>query len=274
MPSEASDTASNQYEEVISDGDFFDDEDSTCFELIQTEIEQLEGFQVDFEEWEILKVFHWGTEIGACYHYGAYIDITPTLINELFKYNLDLEAFLVENDINYELIKPVEIKHPKIRPDLHIGIKWSGWWRPNSGYINGNYFCYHRNSQGDYVKLVYDNQIYHNPSNAVTPDHIQPYFDAIWRELRETEYIRFPREISLGSKVANYLPEHFKAYKTDDDDQCRVARSTSKYCYIKRFRDCEWYVSPTDNYQLMAKRTDSMENAISVALKMINETKR
>ncbi|MEM9272363.1 MAG: hypothetical protein AAGA80_05290 [Cyanobacteria bacterium P01_F01_bin.143] len=222
----------------------------------------------------ILKVWQWGTEIGACYHYGSYIDITPTLTNELSKYGLDLEAFMVEHGISYELIKPGKQQTLKLRPDLHLGIKWSGWWRPNSGTINGHYFCYHRNSQGDYIKLVHNNQIYHNPSMAPTPDQLKPYFDKIWLELEETEYIRFPREISLGSKVANYLPEGFKAYKTDDDDQCRVARNTHKYCYIKRWRDCEWYVSPTDNYQLMSKKTDSMKSAISEALKMINETKR
>ncbi len=54
MPSEASDTASNQYEEVISDGDFFDDEESTCFVLILSEIELFEGFLVVFEQWEVL----------------------------------------------------------------------------------------------------------------------------------------------------------------------------------------------------------------------------
>lgn len=219
-----------------------------------------------------MKVYHWGTEIGACYHYGSYIDVTPTLINELSKYGCNLEAFLVENDINYNIIKPAEIiKTFKPSPGLHLKIKWDGWYCPNSGYINGNYFCYHRNSQGDYIQLIFNHQPYYSNSMVAIPNHIKPYFDKIWQELKETNYIRHPKEIRIGSKVANYLPDGYKAYKTDNDDQCRVARNTHKYCYIKRFRDCEWYVSPTDNYQLMAKQTDSMKTAISEALKMINE---
>ena len=205
-------------------------------------------------------------------HQGFYIDVDSVLINELAKYNLDLEAFMVANQINYELIKPKNIiKTYKPALGLHFQLKWDGWWRPNSGTINGHYFC-HRScdAHGNYIELIHNNQPYYSYWEHL-PGNIKPYFAYIWQELEETEYIRFPREISLGSKVANYLPEGFKAYKTDDDDQCRVARNTQKYCYIKRWRDCEWYVSPTDNYQLMAKQTDSMKSAISVALKMINE---
>ena len=107
-----------------------------------------------------------------------------------------------------------------------------------------------------------------------TLSHIKLYFEAIWRELIETEYIHHPKEISLGSKIANYLPDDFKAYNTDDDGQVKVARSTSKYCYIKRFRECEWYISPTDNPQLMATLANSMKSAISEALKMIAEMEK
>ncbi len=179
---------------------------------------------------------------------------------------------MVEQGINYEVAKPkTVIKTYKPTPYLHLGIKWDGWYCPNSGTINGHYFCHHHNDvHGNYINLVFNNQIYLSFSDF-TPDHIKPYFDKIWQELRETGYINHPREISLGSKIAARLPEHFKAYKTDDEDQCKVARSTTKYCYIKRYRDCEWYVSPTDNSQLMAKRADSMKGGISEALKMIAE---
>lgn len=205
-------------------------------------------------------------------HKGSYIDVTPTLINELAKYNFNLEAFLVENCINYNIVKLAEIKKPKIRPDLHLTIKWSNDFWPNSGYIGEHFFSYHRNDRlGDYIQLIFNHQPYRSNSMVATPSQIKPYFDAIWQALKDTEYIRHPKEIRIGSKVANYLPDGFKAYKTDDDNQCRVARNTQKYCYIKRWRDCEWYVSPTDNYQLMSKKTDSMESAISEALKMINE---
>ncbi len=239
---------------------------------IQTEIEGIEGFQIENDEM-ILKVWQWGTEIGAAYHYGSYIDITRSLINELAKYDLDLESFLVSESINYKLIKPKNIiKTYKPALGLHFHIKWDAWHCPNSGTINGHYFCHHYNDlHGNYIKLVFNNQIYHNPSLAATPDYVKPYFDYIWQQLEETKYIRFPREISLGSKVANHLPDGFRAYKTGDDSQCKVARSKEKYCYIKRFRDYEWYISPTDNYQLMAKKADSIKGAISEALKMITE---
>ncbi|NEO52578.1 MAG: hypothetical protein F6K54_05520 [Okeania sp. SIO3B5] len=108
--------------------------------------------------------------------------------------------------------------------------------------------------------------------SCTTPDHIKPYFDKIWQELLETEYIRHPKEIRIGSKVANYLPDGFKAYKTDDDSQCKVARSKEKYCYIKRWRDNEYYTSFSTNWALHpSEKTSSLTEAVRAALRMIAE---
>ncbi|MDY7008559.1 MAG: hypothetical protein SWX82_32715 [Cyanobacteriota bacterium] len=56
-----------------------DDGDPTWMDAIKAEIEKLEGFAVDHDEM-ILKVYHYGTEIGAAFHYGSYLDITPCLV--------------------------------------------------------------------------------------------------------------------------------------------------------------------------------------------------
>jgi hypothetical protein len=218
-----------------------------------------------------LKVYHWGTEIGACYHYGSYIDVTPTLINELGKYDCNLEAFLVENDINYNIIKPAEIiKSYNPTPGLHLNIKWDGWWRPNSGTINGNYFYYRCNQyRGNYIELIYNHRPYYSYWKNL-PDYVKPYFDYIRQELEETNYIRHPQKLRIGNKVANLLPEGFKAYKTDDDDQCKVARSKEKYCYIKRFRDCEYYTSFSTNSGLHPSiKSSSLQEAVEKVEKIL-----
>ncbi|MGB3510955.1 MAG: hypothetical protein WBA93_17325 [Microcoleaceae cyanobacterium] len=183
---------------------------------------------------------------------------------------------MVENDINYKIIKPAEIKHQKIKPGLHLTIKWKNTLFPNSGYIDNHYFSYHRNDQrGDYVELIYKNQIYHNPSLTPTPTHVQPYFDKIWRDIQVHEIFRHPKELRLGNKIANFLPDRIKAYRVkSDDNQCKVARNKQKYCYVKRFRDCEYYVSPTANCQLMSKRANSLSEAIKIALEMINSQEK
>ncbi|NET30212.1 hypothetical protein [Okeania sp. SIO1I7] len=180
---------------------------------------------------------------------------------------------MVNEQINYQLIKPKHILHPKIRPDLHLVIKWGDEFYPNSGYINGNFFCYHENRyHGRYIQLVYRHQIYMSFS-CTTPDHIKPYFDKIWQELLETEYIRHPKEIRIGSKVANYLPDGYKAYRVDgDDNQCKVARSKAKYCYIKRWRDNEYYTSFSTNWALQPSiKSSSLREAVGAALRMIAE---
>ncbi|GFZ92302.1 hypothetical protein [Okeania sp. KiyG1] len=257
---------------IPDDFDFsflYDDDDPSWLDKIKVEIEQLEGFRVEHNEL-ILKVWHYGTEVGACHHLGSYLNITPTLINELAKYDLELERFMCDEDIYYQLIKPKHILHPKIRPDLHLSIQWSKDLHPNYGYINGHYFGYHRNDyHGKYIQLVYRHQIYMSFS-CTTPDHIKPYFDKIWQELLDTEYIRHPKEIRIGSKVANYLPDGFKAYKTDDDGQCKVSRSKEKYCYIKRLRDNEYYTSFSINWALHpSEKTSSLTEAVGAALRMI-----
>ena len=219
----------------------------------------------------ILKVRHYGTGIGNCYHYGSYIDVEPSLINELAKYDCDLEAFMFDNEINYQLIKAGKQKKLKLRTDLHLTIKWENTLFPNSGNIDNHYFSYRRNNlKGDYVELIYKNRIYHSNWKNLPP-FVQPYFDKIWQELRETEYIRHPKELRLGNKIANFLPDGIKAYRIkDDENQCKVARNKNQFCYIKRFRDCEFYISRTTNSQLMSKRANSLDEAIKIALEMIN----
>ncbi|NEN88463.1 MAG: hypothetical protein F6K48_05800 [Okeania sp. SIO3H1] len=224
-----------------------------------------------------MKVFHWGTKVGAMYHYGSYLDITPSLINELAKHDLNLETFMVDNDINYQLIKPKHILHPKTRPDLHLSLQWSKDLYPNDGYINGHYFGYHRNYyHGDYIELVYRHQIYHS-NWSHTPDHLKPYFDAIWKEIKSKEIFRHPKEISLGSKVANYLPDGYKAYmvKTDCQSQCRIQKNVKQYCYLKRWREQEYYISASTNFALAPRETASnLREAVKIALKMINNQQR
>ncbi|NES64224.1 MAG: hypothetical protein F6K24_02615 [Okeania sp. SIO2D1] len=223
-----------------------------------------------------MKVFHWGTEVGTAYHYGSYIDITPNLINELAKYDCNLEAFLVENDINYQLIKPAEIiKSYKVALGLHLGIKWDDWHCPNSGTINEHYFCYRCNQyRGNYIELIYNHRPYYSYWKNL-PDHIQSYFDYIWQELEETGYINHPKELRIGNKVANLLPDNFKAYKTDDDDQCRVERSKQKYCYIKRFRDNEYYTSFSTNWALHPSiKSGSLQEAVTAIGKVLELTEK
>lgn len=220
----------------------------------------------------VLKVWQWGTEIGTCYHYGSYVDITPSLINELSKYDFDLEALMVEHGINYKLIQPVEIvKSYKVALGLHFHIDWDGWYCPNSGTINGHYFYYKRNHvHGDYIELIFNHQPYFSFSDFL-PDYVQPYFAYIWQELKETGNIDFPKEISLGSKVAARLPDGYKAYRVNDDDaQCKVARSKEKYCYIKKFRDCEYYTSFSTNWGLHPSiRSSSLEEAVAAVEKVL-----
>ena len=263
---------------VISDGDFdfegcfFDDEeddndDPTCFELIQTLLEQLEGFKVDFEQWEILKVFHWGTEIGTCYHYGSYIDVTPTLINELSKYDCDLEAFMVENDINYKLIQPAEIIHPQIKPGLHYNITWTG---DHTGTISDGdltcFFSFNARKDGNMIELIHKSQ----PCCSNWPDYLiedkQPWFDAIWSDIRTSN--KQPRRFNLAQRIGSYLPLGFKAF-SDGFNKPEVQRTRKKYAYITE--RCERYIiskSPIPKDSDIS--TKSLVEAVSLLLKMIN----
>ncbi|NEP80136.1 MAG: hypothetical protein F6K39_19400 [Okeania sp. SIO3B3] len=253
-----------------------DDGDPTWMDAIKSETEKLEGFVVEHDEM-VLKVYHWGTDVGSCYHYGSYLDVTPTLINELAKYDLDLEAFMVDNDIYYQLIKSKSIKHPQVRPDLHLSIQWSKDLWPNDGYINGHYFCYHRNDyHGYYIQLVYRNQIYHS-NWSHSPDYLKPYFDAIWKEIQEGGIFRHPKEISLGSKVASCLPDGYKVYmvNTDCNSQCRIQKSVKEYCYLKHWRDSEYYVSASENFDLAPREIASnLRESVKIALKMISNQQR
>ncbi|NET45377.1 hypothetical protein [Okeania sp. SIO2B3] len=265
----------DDYVYIPDDFDFsflYDDDDPSWLDAIIAEIEQLEGFRVEHNEL-ILKVWHYGTEAGACYHLGSHLDITPTLINELAKYDLDLEAFMAASDINYQLITHKSIKHPIFRPDLHLSIQWSKDLHPNDGYINGHYFGYHRNYyHGDYIELVYRHQIYQS-NWSHNPDYLKPYFDAIWKEIQEKEIFRHPKEISLGSKVANYLPWGFKAYKVKGSagSQCKIQRTIRQYCYLKKCGN-QYYISPTEDWQFIARVTPDLFKAVGIALEMIGSS--
>ncbi|NET12755.1 MAG: hypothetical protein F6K08_07790 [Okeania sp. SIO1H6] len=87
--------------------DFFDEEDDpTWLNLIKAEIEKLEDFKVSHDEVD-LTVTHYGTNVGSI-HYNQYdeLEIEQKLIGELAKYNFDLEAFLVAENIPYKLYHP------------------------------------------------------------------------------------------------------------------------------------------------------------------------
>ncbi|NES64068.1 MAG: hypothetical protein F6K24_01795 [Okeania sp. SIO2D1] len=126
------------------------------------------------------------------------------------------------------------------------------------------------------IKLVYRHQIYHS-NWSHTPNHLKPYFDAIWKEIKSKEIFRHPKEISLGSKVANYLPDGYKAYmvKTDCQSQCKIQKNVKQYCYLKRWRDCEYYISASTNFALAPRDIASnLREAVKIALKMINNQQR
>lgn len=268
---------------VISDGEFdfegcfFDDEeddndDPTCFELIQTIIEQLEGFKVDFEQWEILKVFHWGTEIGACYHYGSYIAITPNLINELSKYDCDLEAFMVENDINYKILQPAEIKHPKTRPDLHYSINWTG---DHTGQISDGeltcWFTYNHRQKGNHIELIYKNQATCSCwPDYLIDDELIPWFDAIWADIKTNN--RQPRRFNLAQRIGSYLPLGFKAF-SDGFNKAEVQRTRKKYAYMTQRGD-RYIISKSPIPKDSDISTKSLVEAVSLLLKMINNQQK
>ncbi|NET16080.1 MAG: hypothetical protein F6K08_26260 [Okeania sp. SIO1H6] len=238
-------------------------------DTIKAELEELEGFRVDHDEM-ILKVYHWGTEVGVAYHYGSYLDITPSLINELAKQELNLEGFMVDNDIYYQLIKPKSIKYPKIKLGLNHKIVWSqekGF--EYSGLIDGYHFYYRRNYyHGDYIEIIYNYCPYYSYGSS-TPQELNSYFEAIWREIESSE--RLPLEPSLGSKVASYLPWGFKAYKVEGsaDSQCKIQRTVRQYCYLKKFGN-QYYISPTENWQLQTQVTTNLFQALKIALQLID----
>ena len=234
--------------------------------MIQSQIEQLEGFKVEFEEWESLKCFHYGTEIGEAHHCGSYLDITPSLSNELSKYGLDLEAFLVQHDINYEVIKPVEIKTPKIRPDLHYTIIWKG---DHAGTISDSdltcWFTYNHRKDGNHIELIYKNRPYCSDWPDYLNGKLQPWFDALWADIKTNN--RQPRRFNLAQRIASYLPLGFKAF-SDGFNKAEVQRTKKKYAYMTQ-RGERYIISKQPMPKESDISTESLTEAISLLLKMI-----
>lgn len=221
-----------------------------------------------------MRVYHYGTEIGTVYHQVAYLGVSSLLINQLAKYDIDLESFMESLDIFYQIIQPqstLETYNPAL--GLHLHIKWEHWHCPNSGTINGHYFCHrYDRDHGNFIELSYNNQPYFTFSNN-TPDEIQPYFDYIWRELEQTGYINHPKEISIGSKVSARLPVNYNAYETDDENQCRVERFKKIYCYITRYRDTLYYTSFSTNPTLYPfVKSNSLDDAIAAVEEVLTLT--
>lgn len=222
-----------------------------------------------------MKVYHYGTAIGAVYHQVAYLGVSSILINQLEKYDIDLESFMESQDIFYRIIKPqptLETYKPAL--GLHLHIKWDDWHYPNSGTINSHYFFHRYDSEhGNYIQLIYNHQPYYSFSEH-TPDEIQPYFDYIWRELEETGFIDCPQEISLGSKVAARISNYYRVYDTDDDEKhCKVLRFKDRFCYIKQLRENLYYTSFSDNPTLYPfVKSNNLDDAIAAVGEVLRLT--
>ena len=223
-----------------------------------------------------MKVYHYGTEIGIVYHQVAYLGVSSMLINQLEKHDIDLEAFMESQDFFYRIIKPQStVKTYKPALGLHFHIKWEHWHCPNSGTIDGHYFCHHYDSEhGNYIQLIYNHQPYFSFSEyTYTPDEIQPYFDYIWQELEDTGYIDYPQEISLGSKVAARISDYYRVYDIEDEKHCKVLRFKDRYCYIKQYRENLYYTSFSDNPGLYpAIQSKNLDDAIAAVEKVLKLT--
>ncbi|NET46499.1 hypothetical protein [Okeania sp. SIO2B3] len=235
-------------------------------DAIKAEIEKLEGFVAEHDEM-IMKVFHWGTKAGSCYHYGSYLDITPSLINELAKYDLKLEAFMAASDINYKLIKTKQIKHPTQRPDLHYNITWTG---DHIGTISDNditcWFSYNHTKECEHIELIYKNR----PSCSDWPDYLngelKPWFDALWYDIKTNN--RQPRRFNLAQRIGSHLPLGYKAY-SDGFNKAEVQRTLKKYAYMTQRGD-RYIVSKRPIPQEKDISTESLTEAVALLLKMIN----
>ena len=178
------------------------------------------------------------------------------------------------NDIIYQIPKPkTTIKTYQVAIGLHLSIEWDDWYYPNSGTINGHYFCHRYDREhGNFIELSYNNQPFYSFSEY-TPDEIQPYFDYVWRELEDTGYINYPQEISLGSKVAARISNDYRVYDTDDENQCQVLRFKNRYCYITRYRETLYHTSFSTNPTLYpAIQSNNLDDAIAAVGKVLNLT--
>ena len=204
----------------------------------------------------------------------AYLAISSVIISELAKYEINLEAFMESEEIRYQVVKPQPTPNTcELGLKLPLYIDWDDWHCPNSGKINGYYFWYRYDyKHGKFIQLVYDQQPYFSFSEN-TPVEVQPYFDYIWQELERTGYIEHPKKISLASKVANQLPKGFRAFKTKDENQCRVEKNKKDDCYITRLRDCVFYTSFSDNPTLSpCVKSSNLESAIDAVGKVLKMT--
>ena len=221
-----------------------------------------------------MRVYHYGTEIGTVYHQVAYLAVSSIVINELSKHEIDLESFIVSEDIRYQLVKPQPTSDTcELGLEIPLHIEWDCWHYPNSGTINGHYFCHrYDRERGNFIELVYNNQPFHSFSEH-TPDKIQPYFNHIWQELEETGYIGYPQEIPLASKVAARISNDYRIYDTDDEKHCRVVRFKDRYCYIKQLRENLYYTSFSDNPGLYpAVQSNNLDDAIAAVEEVLNLT--
>ena len=221
-----------------------------------------------------MTVYHYGTEIGIVYHQVAYLGVSSILINQLAKYDIDLESFIVSEDIRYQVVKPQPTSDTcDLGLEIPLHIEWDCWHYPNSGTINGHYFCHrYDRDHGNFIELVYNHQPYYSFSGH-TPDEIQSYFDYIWRELEQTGYINHPQEISLASKVAARIPNEYRVYDTDDEKHCRVVRFKDRFCYIKQQTENRYYTSFSDNPGLYpAVQSNNLDDAIAAVEEVLELT--
>lgn len=266
MPSEGLQSSPTTGEGIGSsfddDYDYYEDDcdELAWYELIQAEIEKLEGFKVCFEPWGTIGIFHYGTEIGVILPNSS---LSTTLINELAKYGLDLEAFFIENCISFNLI---QLPKPITTPDYSI--QWEDTLHPNEGRIDAHFFSYATNSyHGDHIQLIHKNRPYCSHW-ANLPEYIQSMFKALWQEIKDKEI--YPKSTSVGSRVASLLPDGYKAFRVGDRTQCKVAKNKQDYCYIKDFGNNTFYVSANTNYNLAPTHTAStLQAATTAAIGMI-----
>ena len=248
----------------------YDFDEPTWYELIQAEIEKLEGFKIDHDEM-IMKVWQWGTEIGSCYHHGAHLDITPSLVNELAKHDLNLETFMAASNINYQLIKPKSIKHPKIRPDLHYNITWTG---DHIGTISDNditcWFSYNHRKEGEHIDLIYKNR----PCCSDWPDYLKselnPWFDALWHDIKTNN--RQPRQFNLAQRIGSHLPLGYKVY-SDGFNKAEVQRTKKKYAYMTQYGE-RYIISRQPIPKEHDYSTENLTEAVALLLKMINSQEK
>ena len=159
-----------------------------------------------------------------------------------------------------------------IKPGLISRIVWSkekGF--EYSGLINGHHFYYRRNSyHGDYIQIIHNNCPYCSFWSSL-PKEIYSYFEVIWRDIRKSDPL--PLEPSLGSKIANYLPWGFKAYKVQGStgSQCKIQRTVRQYCYLKKFGN-QYYISPAEDWQSQEQSSPDLFKAVGIALEMIGSS--